>query len=45
MPRPCACGAVANLDAVIGDLSHPEWWHHAELCWSNYVFKALDGEA
>jgi len=38
MPRPCACGAVANLDAVIGDTNHPDWWHHAERCWSNYVY-------
>ncbi len=30
MTRPCACGAVPNLDAVIGDTS--KWEHHYDRC-------------
>lgn len=39
MPRPCACGAVPNLNAVLGDPHHPEWWHHEERCWGQYVWE------
>lgn len=30
MSRPCACGAVANLDAVVGDIR--KWEHHYDKC-------------
>jgi hypothetical protein len=30
MPRPCACGAVANLDAVLGDTE--EFDHGYDEC-------------
>ncbi len=35
MPRPCACGAVPNLDAVIGDIH--KWTHGYDACGTEYV--------